>query len=136
MLLLLLHDEFLATYSLQKTCPEDEDVTRSEAEDAKKALTGAETVEVCSQKSPKKLSRAQFEEAAAELFDRAIAPVKRVLEDQMMKPTDIDHVVLVGGASRMPRIRTMLIDFFGKEKLNMDLDPDLTIAMGAANIDQ
>eukprot|EP00392_Amoebophrya_sp_AT5.2_P004207 g4215.t1 len=104
----------------------------SAAETIKKQLSGSETVPFCGTT----VSREEFETKAASLFKRTIEPVEKVMKDQMMTHKDINHVVLVGGATRMPRIRRMLIDFFGREKLNMDLDPDLTVAIGAANIDQ
>ncbi|CAD7942978.1 unnamed protein product [Amoebophrya sp. A120] len=102
------------------------------AENLKKQFSSEQSASICGTS----VTRTEFEETAKELFARALAPVEQVLSDQMMKPKDIHHVVLVGGASRMPRIRAMLADLFGQEKLNMDLDPDLTVAIGAANIDQ
>ncbi|CAD7926840.1 unnamed protein product [Amoebophrya sp. A25] len=120
---------------LQDRCGPSEKITRGEAEDVKKELTSKDIVPICERRT-KQVTRDEYETAAATLFERAMAPVHQVLADQMMSADDINHVVLVGGASRMPKIRKMLIDFFGQDKLNMDLDPDLTVAIGAANIDQ
>lgn len=53
----------------------------------------------------------------------------------MMKITDVDHVVLVGGATRMPQIRSMLEEIFTAEKINAELDPDVAVAYGAANVE-
>ena len=69
------------------------------------------------------------------LLDRCAAPVTKVLADQMMRIADVDDVVLVGGATRMPQIRRMLENMFSPERLNFDLNPDVTIAYGAANIE-
>lgn len=81
------------------------------------------------------VSRSEFEEASSDLFERALAPVRQVLEDQVMTPDDVHDVVLVGGTSRMPQVRQLLRDFFGEEKqLHTDIDPDITVAYGAANI--
>ncbi|CAE7257539.1 HSPA5 [Symbiodinium natans] len=81
------------------------------------------------------VTRAEFEESAAELFGRAMAPVQKVLDDQMMTADYIDDVVLVGGASRMPKLRELLQEFFGPTKrLHTEIDPDITVAWGAASV--
>jgi len=81
------------------------------------------------------VTRQEFEKASEDLFLRALDPVKKVLEDQVMEVHHVDDIVLVGGATRMPRVRTMLQDFFGPDqKLHTEIDPDVTIAFGAANI--
>eukprot|EP00746_Dinoflagellata_sp_MGD_P007647 gnl/MRDRNA2_/MRDRNA2_115173_c0_seq1.p1 gnl/MRDRNA2_/MRDRNA2_115173_c0~~gnl/MRDRNA2_/MRDRNA2_115173_c0_seq1.p1 ORF type:complete len:432 (-),score=107.86 gnl/MRDRNA2_/MRDRNA2_115173_c0_seq1:176-1471(-) len=80
------------------------------------------------------LTRKEFETASQDLFDRALAPVKKVLSDQVMEPRHINDVVLVGGASRTPRLRELLKEYFGEKTLHTDIDPDVTVAYGAANI--
>mmetsp|Transcript_25562 Transcript_25562/g.56360 ORF Transcript_25562/g.56360 Transcript_25562/m.56360 type:complete len:414 (-) Transcript_25562:52-1293(-) len=81
------------------------------------------------------VTRAEFEQFCAELFRRCIEPVQKVLTDQMMTTDDVSDVVLVGGASRMPRIRELLAELFGSDKrLHTEIDPDITVAYGAANI--
>mmetsp|Transcript_58520 Transcript_58520/g.136755 ORF Transcript_58520/g.136755 Transcript_58520/m.136755 type:complete len:416 (+) Transcript_58520:71-1318(+) len=81
------------------------------------------------------ITQQEFEHACTSLYERALRPVEQVLNDMMMSPGDIDDVVLVGGASRMPRVRQLLQDFFGEDKkLHTEVDPDVTIAYGAANI--
>lgn len=80
------------------------------------------------------VTRKEFETASQDLFDRALAPVKKVLEDQVMQPKHINDIVLVGGASRTPRLRELLQEFFGDKVLHTDIDPDVTVAYGAANI--
>jgi len=114
------------------------------AEEVKIRLSAEEKVEVqcldtSSASGPKLRSLAvtveEFEEASQDLFDRAIHPVEKVLEDQHMQPENVDDVVLVGGASRTPKLRRLLREFFGTEKaLHTDIDPDITVAYGAANI--
>ncbi len=52
----------------------------------------------------------------------------------MMRVSDVDNVVLVGGATRMPQVRQILEHMFTPEKINDDLNPDVTVALGAANI--
>lgn len=86
-----------------------------------------------------KVTRPEFEQATAHLFARALHPVNQVMRDQMMTPKNIDNVVLVGGASRMPKVKQLLRDIFeppgGGKKINDEIDPDLTVAYGAASID-
>jgi len=80
-----------------------------------------------------KLTRAKFEDLNADLFRSTLAPMKKVLEYSRMQKTDIDEVVLVGGSTRIPKIRQLVEDFFSKQKkLNLNLNPDEAIAHGAA----
>jgi molecular chaperone DnaK (HSP70) len=110
------------------------------AEKAKIALSSAAAAEVKCRSSDGRtlsmsVSREEFEAACKDLFDRAIAPVEQVLEDQYMGADDVDDIVLVGGASRMPQLRILLGKFFGNSKrLHTEIDPDVTVAYGAANI--
>lgn len=78
------------------------------------------------------VTRAQFEAACEPIFKRALAPVDGVLEDLNMKATEIDEVVMVGGTTRIPRIREMLKEHLHVDSLNTHIDPDVTVAFGAA----
>ena len=80
------------------------------------------------------VARADFENTCAFLFDRAIATVAATLEEGMLTKRDVDEVVLVGGSSRIPRVRDMLRDHLDVTKLNTEIDPDITVAVGAASI--
>lgn len=80
------------------------------------------------------LSRAQFEHACSGLFQRAISPVDALLEESAMDPEEVDEIVLVGGTSRIPYIRQILRDYFSVDHLNLEIDPDITVAMGAASV--
>jgi cell division ATPase FtsA len=77
------------------------------------------------------LHRGQFEALVANLVERTLPPVRRALRDAGVQPQDIDGVVLVGGATRMPAIRAAVEGFFGRPPLT-DLDPDAVVAIGAA----
>jgi molecular chaperone DnaK (HSP70) len=81
-----------------------------------------------------KVTRDEFTEKCQDLFDRSIEPIKKVLEDQHMTTDHVDDVVLVGGASRMPQLRDILRRFFDGKKLHTEIDPDVTVAYGAANV--
>jgi molecular chaperone DnaK (HSP70) len=62
-----------------------------------------------------------------------MVPVDQLLEDLMMEPRHVNDVVLVGGASRTPRLRELLRAKFGG-RVHHDIDPDVTVAWGAANV--
>ena len=77
------------------------------------------------------IGRADLEKIAAELIKRTLEPCKKALADAGMKAGDIDEVVLVGGMTRMPKVRDTVKDFFGKEP-HTGVNPDEVVAMGAA----
>jgi len=82
--------------------------------------------------SPIRVSRSEFEAAAAELFARGLAPVRNVLERVRMAASDVDEIVLVGGSSRMARVRSMLRDFFNGQEPNCMVSPEEAVAHGTA----
>lgn len=75
----------------------------------------------------------EFLSTCKALFDRGLEPVERLLHDTGMTPDHVDEVVLVGGTTRIPFVKKQLVDFFGKP-LNDHIDPDVTVAVGAASI--
>ena len=77
------------------------------------------------------ITRAQFEEMIDVLVDRCRKPVLQALEDAKFKPSDIDEVVLVGGSTRVPRVREMVKELFGKDP-HQGVNPDEVVAIGAA----
>jgi molecular chaperone DnaK len=79
----------------------------------------------------KKLSRARFEQMCEDLFQRALEPTKKCLADSKKAPKEIDEVILVGGATRVPKLQQIVKDFFGKEP-NRSVNPDEVVAIGAA----
>jgi len=79
------------------------------------------------------ISRSDFEVGCKPLFDRSMIPVIRLLGELEMSVTDVDEVVLVGGTTRVPFVKQQLREFFGKD-LNDHIDPDVTVAVGAASI--
>jgi len=110
-------------------------------EKAKIELSSASQTEVnlpfitADQSGPKhltlKLTRSKLESLVEDLVQKTIAPCKEALKDAGIKASDIDEVVLVGGQTRMPKIRETVQEFFGKEP-NMSVNPDEVVAMGAA----
>jgi len=78
-----------------------------------------------------KLTRAKFEEIIGSIVDKAEKPCKQALKDAKLKPSDIDHIVLVGGTTRIPLVMKTVEKIFGK-KPKRDVDPMECVAMGAA----
>jgi molecular chaperone DnaK len=79
----------------------------------------------------KKLTRSKFEQMCDDLFQRALDPTKKCLADAKKNPNEIDEVILVGGATRVPKLQQIVKDFFGKEP-NRSVNPDEVVAIGAA----
>ncbi|MDE2411564.1 MAG: molecular chaperone DnaK, partial [Sphingomonadales bacterium] len=77
------------------------------------------------------ITRADLEKLVADLIQRTLEPCKKALADAGLKASDIDDVVLVGGMTRMPKVREVVKDFFGKEP-HTGVNPDEVVAMGAA----
>jgi len=77
------------------------------------------------------VTRADLEKLVADLIQRTMEPCKKALADAGLKASQIDEVVLVGGMTRMPRVRDAVKEFFGKEP-HTGVNPDEVVAMGAA----
>lgn len=111
------------------------------AEKAKIELSGVVTTEInlpfitATADGPKhldtRLSRAQFESMCGDLVSRLRGPLKQALADARLTPEQIDEVVLVGGASRMPMVQDLVRTFIGIEP-NQNVNPDEVVAIGAA----
>ncbi len=77
------------------------------------------------------LTRARLEHLVGDLFEKTRGPCLQALKDAGMKPSDIDHVILVGGSTRIPAVQSIVRDIFGKEG-SKSVNPDEVVAMGAA----
>ncbi|MFN6501619.1 MAG: molecular chaperone DnaK [Nostoc sp. DedQUE01] len=77
------------------------------------------------------LTRVQFEQMCADLFDRSRIPVEQALRDAKLNPADIDEVILVGGATRMPAVQQLVRQIIGKDP-HQGVNPDEVVAVGAA----
>jgi molecular chaperone HscA len=77
------------------------------------------------------LKRAEFEHLTAGLVQKTLVPTRKALRDARLEPKELDGVVLVGGATRMPHLREGVERFFGRPAFK-DLDPDQVVALGAA----
>jgi len=78
------------------------------------------------------LTRAKFEELNAGLFKKTMGPVKTVLEDADLKKDQVDEIVLVGGSTRIPKIQSLIRDYFDGKEPNRGVNPDEAVAYGAA----
>ncbi|MHA1345568.1 MAG: molecular chaperone DnaK [Candidatus Heimdallarchaeaceae archaeon] len=77
------------------------------------------------------LSRAKFEDFTRDLVEKCVGPTKQAMKDSGMKANDLDKIILVGGATRMPMIRDMAKEIFGKEP-HKGVAPEEVVALGAA----
>ncbi len=111
------------------------------SEKAKIELSSAQTTEInlpfitADQNGPKhlvkNLTRADLEKLVDDLIKRTLEPCKKAIADAGIKADAIDEVVLVGGMTRMPKVREVVKNFFGKEP-HTGVNPDEVVAMGAA----
>merc|ERR1712110_867803 len=111
---------------------------RTQCEKAKRTLSSAhQTVIECEALAEGEdfslnLSRAKFEELCIDLFRKCMPPVEQVLADSDSSKGSIHEIVLVGGSTRIPKIQSMLSDFFNGKVLNKSINPDEAVAYGAA----
>jgi len=78
------------------------------------------------------LTRARFEELNLDLFKKTLGPVQKVMEDSDMSKGEVDEIVLVGGSTRIPKVQTLLKDFFDGKEPSRGVNPDEAVAYGAA----
>ncbi|MBU1669673.1 MAG: molecular chaperone DnaK [Actinobacteria bacterium] len=78
------------------------------------------------------LSRADFNKMTADLVDKCVGPFKQAMKDAGMENKDIQHVILVGGATRMPAIQDLVRDLTGGKEPHKGVNPDEVVAVGAA----
>ena len=79
----------------------------------------------------REIAREMFEQMIQPIVDRTVGPCKQALKDANLKPAQIDEVVLVGGSTRIPKVRQLVQDLFGRIP-HTDLNPDEVVALGAA----
>ncbi|CAH2252901.1 jg11465 [Pararge aegeria aegeria] len=79
-----------------------------------------------------RISRARFEELNGDLFRITLEPVEKALKDAKLDKNSINDIVLVGGSTRIPKIQSLLQNFFNGKKLNLSINPDEAVAYGAA----
>jgi L1 cell adhesion molecule like protein len=111
---------------------------RTQCEKAKRILSSAHQTPIeCEtlaegQDYNTQISRAKFEELCMDLFRKCMPPVENVLKDAGVSKMQVHEVVLVGGSTRIPKIQSMLSEFFNGKTLNKSINPDEAVAYGAA----
>ena len=111
---------------------------RREAERAKRSLSNQHQVRVEIESLfegldfSEPLTRARFEELNNDLFRKTMGPVKKAMEDAGLKKSQIDEIVLVGGSTRIPKVQTLLKEYFDGKEPNKGVNPDEAVAFGAA----
>ena len=78
------------------------------------------------------LTRARFEELNNDLFKKTMGPVARVMEDADLSKSEIDEIVLVGGSTRIPKVQSLISEYFGGKEPSKGINPDEAVAYGAA----
>lgn len=78
------------------------------------------------------ITRARFEDICAADFRKCMVPVENVLKDAKKSKNDVDEIVLVGGSTRIPKIQSLLSNYFNGKELNKSVNPDEAVAHGAA----
>ncbi len=125
-------DYLLQTYGLAAETAADKSALRLLAERAKKALSFQTTYEETLADGKKiRLDRATVEPLFQALIDRTLAACQQAMQDAALDKSAIDHVIMVGGSTRMPLVKQAVGAFFGKA-VNDSLDPDQVVALGAA----
>ena len=111
---------------------------RASCEKAKRALSAATqaTVDIDALMDGEDLNvvitRSKFEDLCMDLFKKCMPPLENVLKDAKMSKSQIDEVVLVGGSTRIPKIQSMVQEFFNGKEPNKGINPDEAVAYGAA----
>ena len=106
------------------------------AREVKERLSGAQSADAkvtftWGQQLHLRLERREFEEITASLIQKTLVPTRKALRDAGLAATQVDGVVLVGGATRMPHLQRAVASFFQREPL-VNLDPEQVVALGAA----
>lgn len=78
------------------------------------------------------ITRARFEALCLDIFKKVISPVEKVLRDANMSKSDVHEIIMVGGTTRIPKVQSMLSEFFNGKELNHSINPDECVAYGAA----
>ena len=111
---------------------------KSEVEKAKRDLSTVQQVKIYIEglmdgiDFEETLTRAKFEELCNDLFKNTLKPVDTVLADAGLKKSEVDEIVLVGGSTRIPKIQSLLKEYFNGKEPNRGINPDEAVAFGAA----
>lgn len=133
----VLVNKFLSSLNISKTNlnPNELQLVQAQMEQAKRQLNQADVLHVepfiKAQKHPLSLYKDEFLKLSEPLWQRLQRPIETALRDAKLKPSDLDEVILVGGATRMQYFRSLMAKMF-RRMPSANLDPDLVVAMGAS----
>lgn len=130
-------------FGKELTNAEDIQRVRQEVESAKINLTSQDWVvvrvplsSISHSNKPvifeEKISRSTFEKLNEDLFQKVLQPIERVLKEVELPKEFVDEVVLVGGSTRIPRVRQLIKEYFNGKAPNVSIDPELAVATGVA----
>ena len=135
-------DEIKSKYGKDvTTCPKSEKILsnlRKACEETKKSLSFRKSVSLdvvylfdgINYEST--ITRSRFEELNSDLFSRVLKPIQSVIEDSKIQKSDISEIVLVGGSTRIPKVREIISSYFEGIELKKTINPDEAVAYGAA----
>jgi molecular chaperone HscA len=130
-----LADDLLLRHALHAETAEDKAAVKMCARALKEALSSDRSASASLQLGGRAhevgVTREQFDAVTSALTARTLAAAKKTLRDARLSREDVQGVVLVGGSTRMPQVRTAVAEFFGREPLT-NLNPDEVVALGAA----
>ncbi|MEM6397675.1 MAG: Fe-S protein assembly chaperone HscA [Bacteroidota bacterium] len=124
-------DHWRSEYQIDPGSREELSQIRLAAESAKKALSTQDVFKADTIFENIVLSRATFEGLIDPLIEQTLDSSRQALADAGLETSDIDHVIMVGGSTRVPKVKQSVAEFFG-QKVNDKLDPDQVVALGAA----
>lgn len=124
-------DFWIKKFDLDTTDSSLKQELRLQAEEAKRNLTVHESFSCDFKDKNLTINRLDFEKVIFSLIEKTIHCCQQALNDAKLDASKIDHIIMVGGSTRVPLVKQMVSDFFGK-KVNDSLDPDEVVALGAA----
>ena len=145
-------DNKLVEYCIQEFCSKNKNITEEQIRENKK---GMKRLKLACEKSKRllsiteeivievdnfyedetlqiKVTRPKFEDLCKELFKKLIKPIEEVMKIGKIDMSDIKEVILVGGSTRIPKVKEIVSDYFGGIKINDSINPDEAVAYGAA----
>ena len=126
----LLADPALAASGFKRTAESVQEIRKAVIQ-AKHDLSEREETEIVLPAYRKRITRAEFETLIRPIVDRTLAPCREALKDAALESSQVEEVVLVGGSTRVPIVRRLVGELFGRSP-HSEINPDEVVALGAA----